>query len=169
MLHLPVDILQWDLAPYLTPSDKVAFNRVAGEAIYNRIPKKKLADMEWLINYTFLKRSLWRVIHNIQRGVSKRVRRKNWSRFYRMFDRYSIVFRYHTDARRLYLEKLEGVQKNWLGAAAGAVDFTDIRTPEFVQRMTEVYTYVKGKMDTEYAYTGVNRNQQTNGNLPSFQ
>jgi len=71
------------------------------------------------------------------------------------------------------LEKLEGVQKNWLGAAAGAeagaVDFTDIRTPEFVQRMTEVYTYVKGKMDTEYAYTGVNRNQQTNGNLPSFQ
>jgi hypothetical protein len=165
MLHLPVDVLQWDLAPYLTPSDKVAFNRVAGDAVYSRIPKKKLDEMEWLINYTFLKKSLWRVIRNIERGVSRRVRRKNWSRFYRMFDRYATVFRYSTDARRLYLEKLESAYKKRLEA----VDFTDIRTPEFIQNMRDVYTYVKGKMDTEYAYTGVDRIQQTNGNLPSFQ
>jgi hypothetical protein len=169
MLDLPVDILQWNIAPYLTPSDKVAFNRAARERIYARIPKKKLADMEWLINYTFLKRSLWRVIRNIEKGVSRRVRRKNWSRFYRMFDRYATVFRYHTDARRLYLEKLEGVHKKRFGPGAEAVDFTDIRTPEFIQNMMGVYTYVKDKMDTEYAYTGLDRNQQTNGNLPSFQ
>ena len=169
MLDLPVDILQWNIAPYLTPSDKVAFNRSSGEAVYARIPKKKLDDMEWLINYTFLKKSLWQVIRNIQRGVSKRVRRKNWSRFYRMFDRYATVFRYHTDARRLYLEKLEGVHKKRFGGEAGEGDFTDIRTPEFIQRMTEVYTYVKHKMDTEYAYTGVDRKEQTNGNLLSFQ
>jgi len=165
MLHIPVDVLQWDIAPYLTPSDKVAFNRGAGERIYARIPKKKLDEMEWLINYTILKRSLWRVIRNIERGVSRRVRRKNWSRFYRMFDRYATVFRYSTDARRLYLEKLESAYKKRLLP----VEFTDIRTPEFIQNMRDVYTYVKDKMDTEYAYTGVDRIQQTNGNLPSFQ
>jgi hypothetical protein len=87
-----------------------------------------------------------------------------------MFDRYATVFRYHTDARRLYLEKLEGVHKKQFGGEAGEpVDFTDIRTPEFIQNMMGVYTYVKDKMDTEYAYTGVDRIQQTNGNLPSFQ
>ena len=165
MLHLPVDVLQWNIAPYLSPSDKVAFNRVTGDAVYARIPKKKLDEMEWLINYTFLKKSLWRVIRNIERGVPRRVRRKNWARFYRMFDRYATVFRYHTDARRLYMEKLEGVHKKQLRAD----EFTDIRTPEFIQNMRDVYTYVKGKMDTEYAYMGVDRNEQTNGNLPSFQ
>jgi hypothetical protein len=167
MLHLPLDVVQWNIAPYLSPSDKVAFNCVTGDAVYARIPKKKLDEMEWLINYTFLKKSLWRVICNIERGVSRRVRRKNWSRFYRMFHRYATVFRYHTDARRLYLEKLESAYKKRLEAVA--VEFTDIRTPEFIQNMRNVYTYVKDKMDTEYAYTGVDRIQQTNGNLPSFQ
>ena len=163
MLHLPVDILQWDLAPYLTPSDKVAFNRAARERIYARIPKKKLDEIEWLINYTILKRSLRRVTDSATKGVSKRVRRKNWSRFYTMFERYAIVFRYHMAARTLYMEKLEYVQLHALGSP------TDIRNPAFMQKMFDLYTYIKHRINTEYSYIGEMRNEQTNGNLPSFQ
>ena len=163
MLHLPTDILQWDIAPYLTPSDKVAFNRVVGGGVYARIPKKKLDEVEWLMHYTLLKRSLRRVTDSASKGVSKRVRRKNWSRFYQMFDRYAIVFRHHQLARRVYLEKLEGVQTHALGHP------TDIRTRGFMQKMLHVYNNIKHKLDTEYAFKGGYANEEPNGKLPSFQ
>lgn len=164
MLHLPSDILQWDIAPYLTPSDKVAFNRVGRTGrIYARIPKKKLDEMEWLMQYTILKRSLRRVTDSASKGVSKRVRRKNWSRFYNMFDRYAIVFRYHMAARRMYLEKLETVQTHALGHP------TDIRTRGFMQKMLDVYTTIKYKLDTEYVFKGGYMTEEPNGKLPSFQ